>query len=496
MAKKLKKVSFDESLLKKKPFIRSINQDYINSYRSQRMVYSNELIDTRTPSARFKIVTQDQLLAELDPRSHAINDRILYPNKRVKEKREINGETVEYYRETEISRIAIPLQFTIATRQCVHLFGKSPKFTTKITNDQDHFTRFKEYWSEKSIHPALYLMAKSALTTGDGAICFFRTADGLRYKVWSYADGDLLIPVYKKNGIDMDMFIRRYWSVQDGYDNSVETIDIYTNTTYRQLILDGNNWLEVIPETTHGFRQIPIAYHAERDAAWGVGQDLIETIELFLSNVREASAYFDFGILFLKGDDVEVLPTKETQGKVIISQDPEGDAKLLEKTDMSASLKFEFEQYTKQLYLATGTVIIDLALLKGGDQSGAYIKNLYNDAIQYALDARPRWQPVLDKIVSVVKEGLGLEEKDTLGYGSLVVISEPDIYVPMNIAEEVRLVNESLTAGAISIETAAQTNAFASPDEVNRLNNQKIKENGQNSSTGNNGTGNASGATE
>ena len=110
------------------------------------------------------------------------------------------------------------------------------------------------------------------------------------------------------------------------------------------------------------------------------------------------------------------------------------------------------------------------------------------------MDAKPAWQPVLDKIVSVVKEGLGREEKLTLEYNALVVIADPDIYVPMNIAEEVRLVNESLTAGAISIETAAQTNAFASPDEVNRLNNQKIKEDERTASIASNETRDASGA--
>lgn len=493
MAKKYKKVPFDPTLLKKKPFLRAVTPNFANTSHSTKLVQVNEAIETTTPRSRKVVVSQDQLLSELDPRSHAINDRFKYPNKRIKEKREVDGTIVEYYRETEISRIALPLQSTIATRQCVHLFGKPPKFTSKITNDADRFMRFKEYWTEKSISAALYLMAKSALTTGDGAICFLLTDTGLNYKIWSYATGDQLIPVYKKNGIDMEMFIRRYWSIPDGFDNSVETIDIYREKTYQQLILDGKNWVEIIPETSHGFFSIPIAYHAEMDAAWGVGQELIETIELFLSNVREAGAYFDFGILFLKGDDVEVLPTKETQGKVIISQDPQGDAKMLEKTDMSQSLKFEFDQYTKQLYLATGTVIIDLELLKGGDQSGAYIKNLYNDAIQYAMDAKPRWQPVLDKIVSIVKEGLGLAEKDTLEYKRLVIIADPDIYVPMNIAEEVRLVNESLKYGAISIETAAQTNAFAAPDEVNRLNNQKIKENERTASLANNEIRDASG---
>jgi hypothetical protein len=56
-----------------------------------------------------------------------------------------------------------------------------------------------------------------------------------------------------------------------------------------------------------------------------------------------------------------------------------------------------------------------------------------------------------------------------LEYGQLTVICEPDIYVPMNVAEEVRLVNESVLAGTLSQETASEINAFAVPDEKTRL---------------------------
>lgn len=474
-AKKYKKVAFDSKLLKKKPFLRAINT---NIFATQaRHVSVGDYVSAEIPNLRFEVVTQNQFLQELDPRSHAINDTVLYPNKRVKETREINGEKVEYYRESEIARISVPFQSMIASRQCVHLFGKPLKLTTKKDANNEQFARFKEYCLEKNIYPAIYLMAKSALTTGDGAIYFFMNDDGLQYKIWSYADGDQLIPVYKKNGIDLDKFIRRYWSTPDGFDNPVDTIDIFTETTYQQLFLDGNDWKELTPTKTHGFMQIPVAYHAERDVAWGVGQELIETIELFMSNVREAAAYFDFGILFLKGDDVEVLPTKETQGKVIISTDPQGDAKMLEKTDMSQSLKFEFEQYTKQLFRSTGTVIIDPEILKGGDQSGAYIKNLYNDAVQYAMDRKPLWQPVLEKIMKIVKEALGLEERAVLEYKNLPVICEPDIYVPMNLAEEVTLINQSVTMKSLSTETASQIHPFASPNEYERMEKERKESN-------------------
>lgn len=465
MAKKVSQTEkYDEEairkLLKKKVFVRAAASTVMPAMSAVNTSV-NEYFEAIAPNLRQQRITQDKFLAELDPRSHDINNKTLYPDKTVKG----DDGTITI---TEIARVSVSLQVTIATKQCVHLWAKHPKFTSKRGSNPDLFARFKEYWTERNAQSALYLMAKAALTTGDGAICFFMNNGKLSYKNWSYKEGDMLIPIYKSNGVDLDKFVRRYYSIPEGKDQAVDTIDIYSDKTYTQLQQDGSKWIVSEPEKTHGFSQIPIAYHREPDVAWGAGQDLIDKIERLLSDVRESNAYFAFGIMFLAGDDINVLPPKTSQGKVITSTDSQSSAKLLEQNDMSGAIKFEYEQYTKQLYRNTGTVIIDPEILKGGDQSGAYIKNLYNDAIQYAMDAKPRWQPALEKIVSIVKEALELEDGD-LAFRELVIISDPDIYVPMNVAEETRLVNESLVAGSVSVETASQNNIFATPDEYSRI---------------------------
>ena len=456
-------------LLKKKAFVRAAPLTYSNS-ATYPTAYVNEYVEAPIPTMRYNVVTQDRFLAELDPRSHAINNPLIYPDKFIKNAQgEIEG--VSY-----IARVSVALQQMIATKQCVHLFAKPPKFTSLRNGDVEKFTLFKEYWTQRNASSAMYLMAKSALSTGDGAVYFFMSEKKLQYKVWSYKDGDMLIPVYKKDGITLDKFIRRYSTISDDGLKTFDTIDVFTNSTYERRILEGSEWVSVQEPTSHGFSRIPIAYHREDDVAWGQGQDLIDKIERLLSDVRESNAYFAFGILFLSGDGVQVLPPKSTQGKTIISEDSNANAKLLQQSDMSPSLKFEFEQYSKELFRTTGTVVIDPEILKGGDQSGAYIKNLYNDAIQYAMDAKPRWQPVLEKVVELVKEGLSIEKKETLEYKNLVVISEPDIYVPMNTSDEITMVNQSKQAGTISIKTASEIHPLAIPDEYDRLQGEIVPE--------------------
>jgi len=457
-----------QAMLKKKAFTRAAPITYTPTSQYPTALV-NEYIDAGLPSTRHVIVTQDKFIAEYEPRSHDINNPFIYPNRIVKNAK---GEVEAI---NEVARVSVALQQMIALKQCVHLFAKPPKFTSLRNGEIEKFTRFKEYWTQRNASSALYLMAKSALSTGDGAIYFYMSDKKLQYKVWSYRDGDMLIPVYKKDGASLDSFIRRYSSIDDD-GKTHDTIDIITSKKIERRRLDGGKWVQLEAPIAHGFHQIPVAYHRENDVAWGAGQDLIDKIERLLSDVRESNAYFAFGILFLSGDDVNILPPKTTQGKVITSEDKDADAKLLKSDDMSPALKFEFDRYSKELFRTTGTVIIDPEVLKGGDQSGAYIKNLYNDAIQYAMDAKPRWQNVLDKIVSIVKEGLGRESEDTLGYQALAVISEPDIYIPMNAAEEIQMVNQSKVAGTISIQTAAEKSELAAPDEIERLEKQAKEE--------------------
>ena len=468
MAKSISMIEV-QKLLKKRAFVRSSPLSVNTLFYSSANTTPNEYYDANIPTQRYERVTQDQFLCELDPRSHDINNPLIYPNKTVKSIVKVDGVDTEQTTLMEVARVSVSLQSMIATKQCVHLWAKQPKFISKRGDNSEMFIRFKEYWTQRNAQAALYMMAKSALTTGDGAICWYMNeAKELSYKIWSYKDGDMLIPVYKENGVDLRLFIRRYYSLPDNELNSVDTIDIFSDTTYTQLINKGNKWVISVTERPHGFSRIPISYHRESDVAWGAGQDLIDKIERLLSDMRESNAYFAFGIMFLSGGGIQVMPPKTSQGKLIISEDSSAKAQMLSQGDLSPALKFEYDQYTKQLYRTTGTVVIDPEILKGGDQSGAYIKNLYNDAIQYAMDAKPRWQPVLENIVAVVKEGLEIEDNN-VEFRTLTVISEPDIYVPMNMAEEIRLVNESLTAGTISKETAAQSNYISTPDEYSRI---------------------------
>ena len=101
MAKKQSQLVLDadtmQKLLKKKVFVRAAPSVVI-PYNSSASASVNEYMEATAPIVRQQKVTQDKFLAELDPRSHDINNRALYPDKVVK------GDDGKSYL-TEIARV-------------------------------------------------------------------------------------------------------------------------------------------------------------------------------------------------------------------------------------------------------------------------------------------------------------------------------------------------------------------------------------------------------
>jgi len=463
-------------LLVKKPFVRQAAPE-AKKEQKKSVIGSVAYSEVLAPETRYIEMTQAEFAAEYDVRGHKIYNTSIYPDKVV------SDEEGNFVRKELVSRVGLSLQKMISLKQAVHLIGNAPKLTATKKSDGDLFIDYKEYRKSKGVHQAMYLGIKSALNTGDGAVYFFKDKKGrLKWNVWSYENGDSLIPTYHKDGSTLEYFVRRYKSTYE--DVTVDTIDVISERkveTYAQLSdekksgfartleylgLKDERWT-LIDSAAHGFTQVPVAYQRNADVAWGDGQELIETLERTLSDLRESDAYFALGILSLTGD-IEVLPAKGTQGKVILGEE-NSEAKLLEQNDVSPGFKYEIETYFDQLFDITGTVIIRNADLKGGDITGAAIRNYYNPAIQYALDKAPNYHSFLNQIESITMEGMGMEQGRSTDMKKLDVISEIDVYVPANTMEVAQKIALLTQASVLSKETAAEINEYATPEEVERL---------------------------
>lgn len=451
-----------EQFLQKKAFTRASTPLSIRSVNPA--IHTNNYMEASAPNTSRIAVSQEQFASELDIRGHKIFNKAIYPDKIIK-----NDEDEPIGIE-HVARVGIGFQKIISLRQAVHLVGNPPKLTTTKDVDAELFARYKEYRKIKGVNNAIYLTVKSALETGDGATVFFRDAKGkLRWKIWNYSNGDVLIPTYEPDGVTLKAFARRYWSVQD--NKTTDTVDLIDNTTVRTLIKENADW-KVIKTSIHGFNQVPVAYHRNEDVAWGDGQELIDIIERSLSDHREANAYFAFGILFLTGQ-IEVLPNKSNQGKTIIGEE-DSNAKMIEQKEVSGGFKFEFDTYKEELYNLTGTVIIKPEQFKGGDVSGAAVRSYHDVAVQYAMDKAPLYFNFLNQIEAITIEGMGLEKGISNEVSNMEVCSEIDVYVPQNTMEIATKLATLVAVGALSKKTAQETNEFAKPDEVERVKDEEM----------------------
>ena len=191
-----------------------------------------------------------------------------------------------------------------------------------------------------------------------------------------------------------------------------------------------------------------------------------------MSDYRDSNEYYTFPILFIKaeGGDVSNLPDKQTQGKAFVTGDNKGDMKLLEPTTVAKGFEWEYTEYRKTMYELTGTVVIAPEDFKGGDVSGATIRNYYDPAIQQAKLTEPLLRPFIKQVIAVVREAFGLSEyTDPLKAKKLKIKGEVDIYVPRNISEEITLINQSAAMGSISVQTASERNKFGKTDEYERI---------------------------
>lgn len=457
-------------------------------------------------------VFQEEFLSELDPSGHKINDPTIYENiiKRVPRKnaygeelKDETGNTVMTITEIPIERVSVPLQEVIKTKQVSNITAEPTKFVhLKMNpNDKEHeiFVDLKNGWATKNMETAKYEFINSIKCTGDAAFCAIIYNNEYSYKVFSRLNGDTLHPIFDSLG-NLKLFGRGYTIYDYSKQEDVPCLDIWDDkylSTYKysvdiegddinsnikigwddkdsfvQKSIDVNDqdgWI-LVDRKLHGFSRIPIVYQKDEiGACWSPVQDLIDKLELALSQLAENNKSYAFRIMIIKGG-FNIQGDLKGQARAIMLDDEKSDAKFLEKADASDSFELQLKTTLQHILLGSFTVVPPEI---NGDISGVAVKILYSPAFEQGIKDINMFNKSMDDIIKLFKEGYGLEQGNIAGYKSLAIRGDMMPYIPQNEYEKQQNLTLGVQNGYLSKESASDQNTtYSSPDEKQRLVNQ------------------------
>lgn len=416
------------------------------------------------------VVSQNQYLRELNPSSHAIYDKLRYPDKLVERVIDVDGEEVVQRGIEPITRVSVAFQKVIRTKLKNHITGNDLQFTLTTSNPTDeqktYFTTLKQRFMDKNMNVAFAEAVDAQLGTGDCALYFFRDNKKLDWEVFSFEKGDYLIPKY-------DSFRRleklyRYFEVKDDFGKDEKAFMEINKTSvieWRERRVPGKREWVKITDTLHGFSRIPVVYKRGK-VAWDDVQDTIEELEWAFSQFCESNSYFAFPILFIAGN-VDSLPQKGSQGKTLQALDPNTKCNFVsrEAGDME-SFKYQIQKMLDFIFMGSFTVNITPEVMTGsGDRPASAIRMMLNNQIDRAIELSKEWDSFVDEMKELFVEGIGIEDGKSSQYKNLNFRLEIKIYIPENLTEIVNNLNMSVANKTLSKETAQQKNPYSAPDE-------------------------------
>ena len=437
-------------------------------------------------NGQFFELSQSDFLNELYPSAHKIFS-VDYRSNRAKFRYDVNKQENVLDGYEEVERVAIGIQDAVRRHKVTHTFGNDMWFGSEGDESNDALvSKFRKHWNITGMTEALKAFGAAIFGTGDSAIYLFTKDGKIKYKVFSYENGDVINMTKDEDG--NDVFVRLF-----SYRGQL-AVELYTSSTIELWVKndkvagkddsslqrflkavkgklsskESEDGYTLINTTHHNLKQCPVVYHRENDVCWGAGQSTIERIERILSDLAENNRYYAYQIMFLRGG-VMSLPPVGRMGKVIASKSEAGDAKILQPADASNTFTIDLTKNLDLLWETLGMVVLKPEELRAGENSGAFIQNLYWRELQWSMNKIAELHPFFVELIDLFKLFVGIIEKDSIGYQNMEMSWVLEPKVPKNTQEEINNLAIAKGAGISSVRTCSGEISFNNPNEYERI---------------------------
>ena len=418
------------------------------------------------------IRTQADFVREYHPSSHAINNIKYYPNTMY-----VNRESGAYQAKVR-SRIAVGFQQYIHLQRKEALLGNNVgmRLVSGATDPAmiDRLAFFREGWEDKDMEVAVNKSIGADFLTADTAVYVYMDEGKVRWRVFSYNDGDVLYPHYDTLTGDLSLFGRLYYQ-SDWDGNTRQYLDVIDKThfvTYRQAE-DNEGWEMEGKPVPHGFPYCPVAYHrTDNGPVWTASQSLIDGWEIALSQFAENNAAYALRILYTLGGDFEMMSNVDGTPARIDSIDPNAKVGFLEPA-AGADGAFVKQLELMKKEILRGSFVVETPEIKSGaDISSRTVKMLFADSYMKAMSDSMEYQGFLNRISDLFKFGYFMEKGRVAEVESFKVKTYLDPFIFLSENDVIAGIQQLVTSGAMSVKTAtelAYNIGYSSPDEVKRI---------------------------
>lgn len=423
----------------------------------------------------------EEIQKELDPAKHKIMDETHRPNKKVKADLEAgevadagtitvtkgNRKTSVAVRFEKVSRVALSYQSLIVGRAVAFIFGIPVMYNCE-TEDETEKNIFnavkkilhhnKEKYFNREIARELFSFTEVAElwfpieSKEKNSIYGFETSFKLKCIALKPSEKNKLYPYFDNTG-NMLAFSRAYSLKED--DKDVEYFETYTDTKIYKFRKGESGW-ETLENTNNAIGKIPIIYARQPEVEWYRAQNIIESDEELRSNFSDTNKYHSSPTILAKGK-VEGFGKKGEAGK-LIQMDVNADAKYLEWSNASESVKTEHSMNREDIFALTQTPDISFNNVKSlGNLGVAAQKMLFMDAHLKVMDKEEILGEYLQRRINLILAFLATMNTQFKGkVDNMIITPEITPYIMGDQKETVTNVTSAVSAGIMSRQTGIE----------------------------------------